>query len=175
MANGYLDRLAQVAGNEQHVTDKMPYNFMHLGLIEMLFPNARIIHCIRDPLDTCLSVYFNYFVGRHAYARDLTTLGRYYHKYEQLMLHWTQSLTLPILEVSYEDLVQDQEQVSRTMVEFCGLDWDPACLDFHNSGRTVLTSSYDQVRRPVYKTSMQRWRHYEHLLGPLIEALGSSE
>lgn len=175
LSQGYLDRIAQIAGNESRVTDKMPYNFMHLGLIEMLFPKARVIHCIRDPLDTCLSCYFNYFIGRHAYTRDLATLGRYYRKYEQLMLHWEQCSKLRILEVSYEDLVENQEKTSREMIDFCGLDWDPACLNFHTHERSVLTASYDQVRQPIYNKSVQRWKHYQNHIGELLKALGGSQ
>jgi len=163
------------AGDEgaERLTDKLPQNFLHLGLIALLFPGARVIHCARDPLDTCLSCYFQPFVATHQpYAFDLGALGHYYRQYRRLMRHWAGALDLPLLEVRYEDLVARQEAVSREVIAFLGLDWDDACLRFHESARTVYTASYAQVRRPMYASSAGRWRRYAAHLGPLIEALG---
>ena len=171
LARRYLEPLTRLAPDAARVTDKMPHNFLHLGLIEILFPGARIIHCVRDPLDTCLSCYFQNFGGYHPYAYDLASLGRYYHHYQRLMAHWRAVLSLPVMEVRYEELVEHQEEVSREMVAFCGLDWDADCLRFYESSRLVNTASYDQVRRPVYRGSMGRWRHYETHLAPLQAAL----
>lgn len=171
LARSYLDGLEAIAGQAPRVTDKMPYNFLHLGLLSLLFPGARVIHCMRDPLDTCLSCYFQNFIYGNSHTFDLGHLGLYYRQYERLMAHWKQVVDLPLLEVRYEDLVADPEAVSRTLVAFCGLPWDPACLRFHENPRLVNTASYDQVRRPVYTGSVGRWRRYEALIGPLREAL----
>lgn len=172
LAARYLDYIDGLAGPEAvRVTDKMPSNYLHLGLIRLLFPEARVIHCVRDPLDTCLSCYFQNFDERLPYTYNLRQLGAYYAHYRRLMDHWRSVLDGPFLELQYEDLVADQEGVSRTLVEFCGLEWDPRCLRFYETRRAVATASYDQVRRPLYNSSVGRWRHYERHLGPLREAL----
>jgi tetratricopeptide (TPR) repeat protein len=171
LAEAYLQRLEAVAPGAGRVVDKMPGNFSFLGLIELLFPEARVIHCRRDPLDTCLSCYFQDFAMSQPYSFNLAHLGLFYRDYERLMAHWKAVLNIPMLEVSYEELVNDQEQVSRQLVEFCGLEWDDKCLRFHENDRYVATSSYDQVRRPVYSSSVKRWQKYEKHLGPLIDAL----
>ncbi len=150
----------------------MPYNFLHLGLIALMFPRARIIHCVRDPIDTCLSCYFQNFVRGNFFAFDLGHAGLYYRQYERLMAHWGEVLDLPILQVRYEEHVAEPEKVCRDMLEFLELDWDPACLQFHESRRFTKTASRDQVREPIYTSSAGRWRNYERHIGPLIEALG---
>ena len=170
----YLERLRAAAPAALHITDKMPHNFMYLGLIQRLFPQARIIHCIRDPLDTCLSCYFQNFSGHHPYAHDLSMLGKYYREYSRLMRHWETVLEIPMMNLHYEELVSNQEPVSRAIVEFCGLEWDDACLQFHKNQRAITTSSYDQVRQPMYTKSIGRWKSYEEHLDPLITALGDS-
>jgi len=174
IAARHLARLKALSGTAARITDKMPHNFLALGLIDMLFPGARIIHCVRDPIDTCLSIYFLKFNAAHPYTDDMTHLGVYYRQYQRLMAHWKNVLRIPILDVQYEELVANQEKVSRKMVEFCGLEWDERCLRFHESGRVVSTHSYDQVRRPLYKKSVARWKNYERHLGPLITALGDA-
>ena len=169
----YLEALP-VEGKARPVfTDKLPHNFLHLGLIQQLFPNARIVHCVRDPRATCLSCYFLDFHGLHPYAYDLTSLGRYYKLYERLMAHWQTVLDLPIHTLHYEHLVTDQAQETRRLLEFCGLDWDERCLDFHRSQRYANTASYAQVRQPLYRSALEHWKHYEPWLGPLMEALES--
>jgi len=172
LARRYLDRLSRLDGEALRVTDKMPGNFNHLGLIAITFPEARVIHCTRDPLDTCLSIFFQSFNVSHAYATDLANIGIYYKEYRRLMDHWKQVLDIPILDVSYAELIADQERVSREIIEFCGLEWDDRCLQFHKTERGVATASYDQVRRPIYTSSVSRWKNYEKYLGPLREALG---
>jgi len=172
LAEQYHARLRSLAPEAERVTDKMPHNFLHLGLIALLFPKARVIHCVRDPLDTCLSCYFHDFDGAHPYASDLAHLGRYYADYRRLMDHWRAVLPLPLLEVRYEDLVAGPEPVMREMIDFCGLEWEDACLRFFETGRAVRTASHDQVRRPIYGDAVGRWRHYEGRLGPLVAALG---
>lgn len=170
-ADAYIQRLRRVSASAQRIVDKMPGNFLYLGLIQQLFPNARVIHCKRDPVDTCLSCYFQTFRG-HSYLHDLRHLGMYYLQYERLMQHWRSVLQLPILEVRYEDLVANTGDVSKKLIEFCGLPWDDNCLTFHENKRVVRTASYQQVRRPIYKTSVQRWKHYEAHLQPLLQELG---
>lgn len=175
LAGNYLQKIAELSPDAKRVVDKMPGNFMHLGLISMLFPDARVIHCMRDPMDTCLSGFFQDFSRSHPYSYDLYNLGRFYRSYESVMQHWRGVLRLPMLEVQYEQLVEDQEAATREMLEFLGLPWDSACLRFHESGRHARTASYDQVRQPIYKTSMARWKHYEKHLGALRSGLGWQE
>ena len=168
----YLERLRAMSDGAKRVTDKAPLNCRHLGLIALLFPRARIIHCVRDPLDTCLSCYFHDFGTRHAYSCALNHLGLYYRDYRRLMAHWRDALGCEIFDVVYEELTGDLEGQARKLVAFCGLEWDDACLKYHENPRAVGTASYDQVRWPVYHSSVGRWRHYEAHLGPLKEALG---
>lgn len=171
LAERYLAALRDRNATTRHVVDKMPHNFLYLGLIALLFPKARIIHIRRDPIDNCLSIFFQKFNVGHAYANDLAWLGHYYHLYEDLMAHWSRVLPLPILNIRYEDLVADQEAVTRRMIEFSGLDWDEDCLVFHARQRDVATPSYDQVNRPVYRDSAGRWKNYQAHIGPLIDSL----
>lgn len=171
LAQRYLDMLDRKFPKAKRVTDKMPQNFLHLGLIAMLFPMARVIHCVRDPLDTCLSCYFQDFTGDHPYAYDLSNLGFYYRQYRHLMDHWRQTLDLPILEIRYEELVREPQNLSRTLVEFCGLKWDKRCLEFYAGDHLAATASFQQVRKPIYVSSVGRWRHYAAYLEPLKRAL----
>lgn len=170
-AGRYIDTLEKLGGDAARVTDKLPGNFMYLGLIGLLFPRARIIHCTRNPLDTCLSCYFQDFYGYHPYAYDLTSLGQYYREYLRIMKHWKAVSGVPIMDVSYERLVEDPEHVLRNVLEFCGLPWDPQCLEYSASGRKVETASYDQVRQPIYSGSVDRWKRYEKHLTALKRAL----
>ena len=171
LAQQYLDELHQLSPDAARVTDKMPHNFQLLGLIELLFPDARVIHCVRDPRDTSLSNYFQHFSTAVSYASRLENIGFFYHQYRKLMQHYESVLHLPVLNVRYEDLVENQDEMSRRLVEFIGLEWDEACLDFHKTGRYVATSSYEQVRRAMYSASIGRWKHYEKHLGPLLAVL----
>ena len=172
MAESYLKHIESLSNDAWRITDKMPHNFRYLGLIAILFPQARVIHCRRDAMDTCLSIYFQFFNRTHNYATDLDALGHFYGQYSRLMAHWKSVLDIPILDVNYEKLIADSESVSRSMVDFCGLDWDEQCLSFHKSERWVATASYDQVRQPIYTQSVGRWRNYEKYLEPLTRALG---
>jgi tetratricopeptide (TPR) repeat protein len=172
-STAYLTKLETLSSNEPIVTDKMPGNFIHLGLIQMLFPGARIIHIQRDPRDTCLSCYFTDFDGIHEYAYHLESLGHYYCEHKRLMEHWRNTLTIPFLDIRYEGLVSDVESVSRSLIEFCGLDWDPKVLDFYKSERRVNTASYMQVNKPIYKSSVAKWKLYDNHLAPLYSALAS--
>jgi tetratricopeptide (TPR) repeat protein len=170
----HLDCLGRMANGKARVTDKMPNNFLLLGLIDMLFPNARVIHCMRSPIDTCLSIYCHAFADHHAYASDLTNLGHHYREYLRTMAHWRTVLRIPLFDLRYEDLVENPEEKVRQLLDFCELPWDEKCLRHHESGRIAKTFSYDQVRKPIYKTSVSRWKRYEKHLGPLIEALGDA-
>jgi tetratricopeptide (TPR) repeat protein len=174
VASEYLSMLRSLDGDAVvRVTDKMPYNFFWLGLFTLMFPRSRVIHCMRDPRDTCLSIYFQNFTGQHHYAYDQRNIGLYYREYDRLMAHWRDIGSLPMLEVQYESLVESPDVQIRRIVEFCGLPWDDACREFHASDRVTKTASYDQVRRPLYRSSIGRWRHYEKYLSPLIEVLGA--
>ena len=168
LADDYLRSLVKLSNGALRVVDKMPTNFPFLGLIHAALPNARIIHMQRHPLDTCLSIYMQPFETAVSYANDLDDLAHYYSEYLRLMDHWR--ATLPahvILDVPYEGLVSDQEAWTRRMLDFIGLPWDPRCLDFHRTERTVLTASKWQVRQKLNASSIGRWRHYEKFLGAL--------
>jgi len=171
MSECYLAHLNTLTSNALRITDKMPENFYHLGIIQLLFPGSRIIHCTRNALDNGLSIYFQNFTDEIFYAKSLFNIGVQYHQYQRLMAHWKQVLTLPMLEINYEHLVSDQETVTRQMLDFCELEWDAKCLRFHKSGRNVLTASYDQVRQPLYKKSVGRWINYEQYIGDLRDGL----
>ena len=172
LSREYLGKMRKAAPDSLRFTDKMWQNFENLGLIELLFPQARIIHCRRNPLDTCLSCYQQSFgTAGPPFAYDLRHIAGYYHEYRRLMAHWGRILSLSVLEVDYEDLVSEPEATSRRMIEFIGLEWDPACLAFYENPRIVRTASYAQVREPVYRTSVGRARNYRQHLGPLIEEL----
>ena len=172
LADRYLSKIRALAPDARHITDKMPQNFLHLGLIHLLLPRAKIIHCRRHPLDVCLSCYFANFSEGLDFAFDLHNLGVYYRQYERLMDHWQSVLPVSMFEVQYEDLVERQEEVSRAIIDFCGLDWRRECLDFHRNPRAVFTASNWQVRQPMYTRSVGRWRHYDEFLDPLKKALG---
>jgi tetratricopeptide (TPR) repeat protein len=165
--------MARIAGEGPIVTDKSPQNLHYLGLLELLFPHSKVIVCRRDPRDTCLSCYFCDFAGAHPYTYDLADLGFAYRMHERLIDHWQNALSLPILTVPYEEVVDDQERMTRQLLAFCGLPWSEACLRFHRDPRAVHTASLDQVRQPIYRSSIGRWRHYERHLAPLIDALSS--
>jgi hypothetical protein len=139
-----------------------------------LFPGARVIHCRRDPLDVCLSCYFTNFKNID-FALSLEHIGAYYVAYEKLMAHWSRVLPLEVHEVSNEDLIRDQEGVTRKMLASCGLDWDERCLSFWSTRRVVQTASSVQVRKPISGKAIGRWKHYRAHLGPLFKALGYQE
>ena len=171
----YAETVEALAPGAKRVVDKMPHNFVNLWLAALMLPDAHIVHCRRNPLDTCVSIFTQVFRKSHAYKNDLRTLGLYYRKYRELMTHWSGALPMPIHEIRYEDLVADQEGVSRRLLEFCGLDWDPTCLDFHTGNRTVLTASSLQVKKRMYTSSIDRWKRYAKHLGPLKEGLGMAD
>jgi len=151
--------------------DKMPVNFEHLGLIAMLFPNARIVHCRRNPADTCLSCFATDFAYGLGWSFDQRWLAQYYGLYSRYMQHWNDTLPLPVHEIVYEDVVSDIEVQARALIEFCELDWDPACIDFHKSSHPVKTASSTQVRQPLYSSSVAGWLRFEEQLRPLLDGL----
>ncbi len=169
----YLKEIGRYSQDATRITDKMPDNFLRLGLIKTLFPKAHIIHCKRNALDTCMSIYNNYFmyISGNEYSCDLNEIGQYYLDYERLMKHWDSLFSSEIFEVQYEELVTNQETVSRQLIAYLGLEWDEKCLDFHKNKRAVRTISNLQVRQPIYRNSINRWKQYEEHLDPLIAIL----
>ena len=169
----YIERLRALAPDATHVVDKLPDNFMHLGLIHLMLPGARIVHSMRDPMDSCFSCFSRLFTGDNlGYTYDLGAVARYWVSYHQIMRHWHAALPSGrILDVSYETMVSDFENQARRLVEYLGVPWDDRCLGFHDNRRVVRTASVAQVRRPIYRTSVARWRHYERHLGPLFEVV----
>jgi len=169
----YVAELRRRAHRAVRITDKAVSHYWHVGLIRLALPDARIIHVRRNPLDNCLSLFTNWFAEGQDFSYDLGELGRYYRGYAGLMTHWRDVLpTDNFLEVRYEDVVADLETEARRLVAFCGLDWDPACLAFHETDRPIMTASVVQVRQPIYQTSRGRAERYRKHLGPLIAALG---
>ncbi|MGD8378952.1 MAG: tetratricopeptide repeat protein [Gammaproteobacteria bacterium] len=173
LAEAYFRQIEPLAREGTRITDKMPGNFLYLGLIARALPGARIIHCRRDARDTCLSAYTTMFAEGQPWSYDLEDLGHYYGLYRELMTHWRQTLPAGrMLELDYEALVESPEEQARRVVEFCGLEWSDDCLDFHRKEGVVRTASQAQVRRPVYRDSVGRWRRWEDQLAPLLRALG---
>jgi tetratricopeptide (TPR) repeat protein len=169
LAEAYLGALARHSVDAPRIVDKTPVNSDYLGVIHSVFPNARIIYMRRDPIDTCLSCYFQQFSPALNFAMDMSDLAHYYREHQRLMAHW--HAVLPpgtILDVPYAELVADQEGWTRKILDFLGLEWDERCLVFHETKRAVITASYWQVRQKIYKDSVARWRNYEKWIGPLL-------
>jgi tetratricopeptide (TPR) repeat protein len=171
LADVYLGRLKELGLGALRVTDKMPRNYLLCGLIDVLFPGARIVHCVRDPLDTCVSIFTTSFGQGHACKSRLSTLAAMYRSYRRVMDHWRLVIRVPILDMVYEEMVYDLEGQAKRLVVFTGLPWDRACLSFYDNKRAVATASMDQVRRPIYSSSVGRWKRYEPYIGELIEGL----
>lgn len=170
----YLGHLRALGATAERITDKLPFNFRMLGLIALLFPSARVVHCRRDPRDVAVSCYVLNFLRPISFANDLDDFGRYHRAYERLMAHWSGVLPIPILDVQYEELVRDQAAGTRRLLEFCGLEWDERCLRFNEVVRPVWTASTMQVRQPIYASSIGRWRRFEKHLEPLMRALAGT-
>jgi tetratricopeptide (TPR) repeat protein len=171
LRDGYIARLQQIGRGADRVVDKMPDNIITLGMAALLFPKARVVFCRRDPRDTSLSCYFHRFDQPLVWYTDLVDCGSRVLELERLAEHWRGVLPLRMLTIDYEALVADLEGESRRLIEFLGLDWEPACLDFHKTERPVRTASGWQVRQPLFTRSVGRWRKYERHLGPLLQAL----
>ena len=175
IAKKYLEALTAGAGDSKRVTDKLLTNYFFVGLIHLLYPKAKFVNTLRDPVDTCLSGFTKLFKDDMPHSYDLTELGHYYGKYAELMDHWREVLPEGVLtSVQYEDVVADTEKEARKLIEFIGLKWDPKCLEFHKSDRPVKTASVAQVRKPIYKTAVKRWKKYGPGLQPLVDAIESS-
>jgi len=174
LAQIYIKPLVALKPEAKRITDKMPMNFLYLGMAPSLLPGIKIIHCQRDPMDTCLSCFMTSFNTGHKFKYDLTNLGIFYRDYHRLMEHWNKVLDIPILNVNYEELVKDTENQARRMVQFVDLPWDDRCLRFYQTKRAVVTSSVLQVREPIYDSSVGKWRNYEKHLGPLKKAIEGS-
>ncbi len=172
MGREYIKGVRGLSNDEAFVVDKFPHNFLHLGLIRLILPDAKIIHISRNPMDNCLSIFTNYFRGFHPYAYDLQELGEHYRRYQEMMDHWRSVLPAESWhEIRYEELVSDQESQTRGLLDYCGLSWRDECMDFHKTKRRVGTASNAQVRRPMYKDSLELWRRYEKQLQPLHDAI----
>lgn len=174
MTDSYLGLLKFLAPTAKRVVDKMPQNFLRLGFIALLFPNARIVHCQRDPADVFVSAFQNMMLPNHSYSYSPEDFGRYYKEYNRLMKHWNLVLPGRIFNLRYEDLVSDQETKTRELLEFLHLPWDSRCLRFHETATAVKTFSKHQVRSPVNPNSVGRWRNYQEQLQPLLEILADS-
>ncbi len=174
IAETYLQRLRKHDFRAKCIIDKMPGNFMHLGVIQTILPQAKIIHCKRSPLDTCLSCYSRNFGERWRLTTNFDDLAQYYKAYQELMHHWRSVLTHPILDVRYEDVIQHTEETVEKILSYCELPWDENCLRFYETKRDVKTASYIQVRQPIYTSALQRWRKYEKHLQPYLPLIGES-
>jgi tetratricopeptide (TPR) repeat protein len=174
MAEEYIHRVNQLSNNSEKVTDKMPSNYFHLGVISQMFPKAKILHCTRDPRDICLSIYFQNFGVMQPYSSNLNNIAHIYLEYERLMRHWTNNLNIDVYEVKYEDLVIDFEEKARGILKYCELEWEDECLEFYNSKRIVATVSSDQVNKPIYNKSVGRWRNYKKYIAEMENILYSA-
>jgi len=171
LAAQYLASIARLFPGAAHVTDKRPDNFLLVGLIKSLFPDARIVHTTRDPLDTCLSIFFLHLDQRMSYALDLMDIGHYFRQYRRLMAHWKSLYGEDVLDFNYDALVREPRPAAQRLVAFCGLDWDEACLDLAHGAGAVKTASVWQVREGLYQRSSGRSRHYARELAPLAAEL----
>jgi hypothetical protein len=168
----YLQRTRIQRGSAPFFIDKMPNNFRYIALIHLILPNAKIIDARRHPMAACFSSFTQLFAQGQSFTYGLSNIGRYYRDYLRLMDHWDNVLPARVLRVQYEDMTQDTEHQVRRILDYCGLPFEPACLQFHQTERAVRTASSEQVRQPIYSTAVDHWRHYEPMLGELKEALG---
>lgn len=172
----YLARIDQLDSRSGRLTDKLPMNFLMIGLIRIALPNAKIVHCVRDPRSTCLSIYKqNFSTENYRFAYDLRAVAGYYRLYARLMAHWQRVFPGAIYDVEYESLVRDPERQIRALLAACDLEWQPSCLDFHRSDGAVKTASFSQVRRPMYESSLKLWERYAAYLGPMFEELARTD
>ena len=172
LASRHLERLRALSRTALRIVDKMPDNYLYLGLLASLFPRAKLIHCRRDLRDVAVSCWMTHF-QEIRWANDQQHIASRFHEYQRMMEHWRKVLPVPLLEVDYEETVADLEGVARKLVAWCGLAWEPACLEFHQAKRPVRTASAVQVRQPVFRTSVGRWKHYEQALASLFARLES--
>ena len=171
LGSEYIERTRRHRGDRPFFTDKNPNNFVHVGLLHLILPNAKIINARRHPLDSCFGSYKQLFARGQPFTYDLIELGEYYLQYQRLMDHWHEVLPGKVLDVQYEEVVADLGGQVRRILDYCGLDWEESCLRFHETSRSVKSASSEQVRQPIYTSAVNTWRHYEAHLGPLIETL----
>ena len=171
IGQSYLRSVSSYGPSAPFFIDKTPTNYLYIGLIAKALPGVPIIHVRRHPVDSCLSMYRALFRVGYPFSYDLDDLAEYYIAYDALMRHWQTSFPGIVLEVSYEEIIENQERVSRQIVSHCGLDWEPACLEFDKNSAPVATASAAQVRKPVYRDALARWRRFENQLAPLITRL----
>jgi hypothetical protein len=174
LGESYLEKTRRYRQGLPFFTDKMPNNFPSIGFILTILPKAKIIDARRHPLDSGFGSLKQHFAHGQAWSYDLMEIGEYYLEYRKLMGHWHEVLPGKVLEVRYENLVNDQEAQTRRLLEFCGLPWEAACLRFHETERAVRTASSEQVRQPLYQSSIHHWKHFRKQLAPLIEIIGES-
>lgn len=168
----YLNIIKKLSKGSSYVTDKMPHHFVLIGYIKIIFPNAKIIYCKRDPIDNCFSMYAHKFVDMaHGYSYNQEVLGRYYKLHCDLMDHWFSVFGNDIFTLDHEKLIDDQEAISKNLIKYCGLEWEDSCLEFYKTKRQVQTASNEQVRQPINKKSLAAWKKYEEFIGPLIQSL----
>jgi hypothetical protein len=170
LASRHLERLRGYRRAALRIVDKMPDNYLYLGLLATLFPRAKFIHCRRDLRDVAVSCWMTHFLEVR-WANDQQQMASQFHEHQRVMEHWRKVLPAPLLEVDYEETVADLEGVARKLVACCGLAWEPSCLEFQQAKRAVRTASTVQVRQPVFRTSVGRWKHYEEALAPLFARL----
>lgn len=170
----YLSQISKINPEAKHITDKLPFNMLLVGLIKTVFPNAIIIHCNREPIDNCLSIYKkNFATDNYRFAYNLETLGKFHNLYKTLMQHWQDTFPNSVYQVHYEKLVSNPEQEIRDLIQACGLEWQETCLEFNKNKTIVKTASAAQVIKPIYKSSVKLWKHYEGNLAPLLNALNN--
>lgn len=175
LGEAYIAQTAGLGGDAARFTDKLPMNFMMIGLIRFALPNAKIVHCVRDPRATCLSIYKqNFSTENYRFAYDLRTVAQFHKLYQGLMDHWRRVFPGAVYDIEYEALTREPEREIRALLEACGLEFQEACLNFHRSKGTVKTASFSQVRQPMYDSSIELWKRYEPWLGPLFDELGLS-
>lgn len=171
LGGDYIGKIREFSQNAQYITDKLPHNFIRVGFIRAILPNAKVIHCRRDSMANCFSILKTDFTGTHRYAYDMKEIGQYYKLYLNLMDHWEEVLPGFMYTIRYEELVADQLHQTKTLLDFCNLSWDAACMNFHESERKVSTASLAQVRQPIYKDSVELWKRYEKQLEPMRKAI----
>ena len=172
MGKAYIDETRIHRAGAPFFIDKMPNTFRHIGRIHLILPNAKIIDARREPMACCFSGFKQLFAEGQEFTYGLEEIGRYYRSYVALMRHWDKALPGRVLRVQHEDVIDDLEREVRRMLDFCGLEFEPACLDFHNTERSVRTASSEQVRQPINKSGVDQWRQFETYLDPLKSALG---
>jgi len=168
----YIDKLNNLSNNSEKVSDKLPINFKWIGFIKLILPNSKIIHCVRNPRDNCISIFKNYFTNTSLnFAYNLEEISEFYNLYNDLMKHWKNILPKFVIDIKYEKIIQNPEQQIRNLLKLCNLSWNDNCLKFYNNKRAIKTASDTQARRKIYKSSVDSWKNYEKNLGEVFKRL----